>query len=209
MSSVAELDAWSGDLVRRYCAGDVESIDALMTRFRPVIVGAARRHVYSTHDIEDVAQETWLIFVTKAAQIREPERVVGWLRTTATNVARRLAMRSSRMELADDSIIERAQPSFEDDVTALAVDRTRRDAFEEAVEQLSYLDQHLVSLLIDERSLSYGAIGDVLERPIGSIGPSRSRVLDKIRRQPGVKALIDADSADSSADQCLPAAANF
>ena len=58
--------------------------------------GAARRHVYSAHDIDDVVQETWLAFVTKAPQIREPERVVGWLRTTATNLARRAAMRNAR-----------------------------------------------------------------------------------------------------------------
>jgi RNA polymerase sigma factor (sigma-70 family) len=201
MSNGAELDAWSGDLVRRYCAGDVTSIDALMTRFRPVVAGAARRHVYSTHDIEDVIQETWLAFVTKASQIREPERVVGWLRTTATNVARRLAMRNARTELVDDTTIERVLPSFEEDVTTLAVDRSRRDAFEEAVEQLSCPDQHLVSLLIDERGLSYGAIGGLLERPIGSIGPSRARVVDKIRRQPVVKALLEADTTGRGADQ--------
>ena len=196
MPNVAELDAWSGDLVRRYCAGDPTSVDALMARFRPVVAGAARRHVYSAYDVEDVVQETWLTFVTKAPQIREPERVVGWLRTTATNLARRLAMRNARTELVDDTMMEQAQPSFEDEVTTLAVDRTRRDAFEEALEQLSCPDRNLVSLLIDERGLSYGTIGGLLQRPVGSIGPSRARVVDKIRRQAVVKALIEADGLD-------------
>ena len=193
MAPVAELDAWSGDLVRRYCAGDASSVNALMTRFRPVIACAARRHVQSTHDIDDVIQETWVAFVTKAPQIREPERVVGWLRTTATNLARRLAMRNARTDLVDDATIERAQPSFEDDVTSFAVERSRRDAFAAALEELSCPDRRLVGLLIDERGLSYGAIGGLLERPVGSIGPSRARVVDKIRRQPVVKALIDSD----------------
>jgi RNA polymerase sigma factor (sigma-70 family) len=196
MPNVADLDAWSGDLVRRYCAGDPTSIDPLMARFRPVVAGAARRHVYSAHDVEDVVQETWLAFVTKAPQIREPERVVGWLRTTATNLARRLAMRNSRTELIDDTAIERAVPSFEDDVTTLALERSQRDAFEEAVEQLSCPDRHLVSLLIDERGLSYGTIGGLLERPVGSIGPSRQRVVAKIRRQTVVKALLEPDRHD-------------
>jgi len=196
MPNVAEVDSWSGDLVRRYCAGDPTSIDALMARFRPVVAGAARRHVYSAYDVEDVVQETWLTFVTKAPQIREPERVVGWLRTTATNLARRLAMRNARTELVDDTMMEQAQPSFEDEVTTLAVDRTRRDAFEEALEQLSCPDRNLVSLLIDERGLSYGTIGGLLQRPVGSIGPSRARVVDKIRRQAVVKALIEADGLD-------------
>ena len=197
MQPVADLDTWSGDLVRRYCAGDPTSIDALMARFRPVVAGAARRHVYSAHDVEDVVQETWLTFVTKAPQIREPERVVGWLRTTATNLARRLAMRNARTEVVDDATIERALPSFEDEVTSLAVERSRREAFEEAVEQLSCPDRHLVSLLVDERGLSYGAIGGLLERPVGSIGPSRQRVVAKIRRQAVVKALIEADHLDA------------
>jgi RNA polymerase sigma factor (sigma-70 family) len=196
MANVAELDAWSGDLVRRYCAGDPSSIDALMARFRPVVAGAARRHVYSAYDVEDVVQETWLTFVTKAPQIREPERVVGWLRTTATNLARRLAMRNARTDLVDDTMFDQSLPSFEDDVTTLAVDRTRRDAFEEALEQLSCPDRNLVSLLIDERGLSYGTIGGLLQRPVGSIGPSRARVVDKIRRQAVVKALIEADGRD-------------
>jgi RNA polymerase sigma factor (sigma-70 family) len=194
MATTADLDVWSGDLVRRYCAGDPTSIPALMSRFRPVIAGAARRHVYSAHDIDDVIQETWLAFVTKAPQIREPERVVGWLRTTATNLARRIAMRNSRTELVDETTMERVLPSFEDDVTTRAADQSRRDAFGEAVEQLSQREQRLVSLLVDERGLSYGVIGGLLERPIGSIGPSRARVVDKIRRQPVVKAILDADS---------------
>ena len=81
--------------------------------------------------------------------------------------------------------IERALPSFEDEVTTLAVDRSPARRLRGGLEQLSYPDRHLVSLLIDERGLSYGAIGGLLERPIGSIGPSRARVVDKIRRQPG------------------------
>jgi RNA polymerase sigma factor (sigma-70 family) len=196
MSTTAELETWSGDLVRRYCNGDPTSIPALMDRFRPVIAGAARRHVYSAHDIDDVVQETWLAFVTKAPQIREPERVVGWLRTTATNLARRVAMRNARTDLVDETTMERALPSFEDDVTTRATEQSQRHAFEEAVENLSHPDRRLVSLLVDERGLSYGAIGGLLQRPIGSIGPSRARVVDKIRRQPGVKAILDAAGED-------------
>jgi RNA polymerase sigma factor (sigma-70 family) len=192
MPAVVGLDTWSGDLVRRYCAGDTTSIDALMTRFRPVVAGAARRYVYSSHDVDDVVQETWLTFVTKAPQIREPERVVGWLRTTAANLARRLAIRNARTDPVDDATIERALPSFEDEVTGLALEQSRRTAFEEAVEQLSSPERRLVGLLMDERELSYTAIGGLLARPVGSIGPSRSRVLDKIRRHPVVQALLDA-----------------
>ena len=199
MPNVAELDTWSGDLVRRYCDGDTTSINDLMTRFRPVVVCAARRHVYSVYDIDDVVQETWMAFVAHAPDIREPERVVGWLRTTATNVARRLATRNARTDLVDDSEIDRASPSFEDDLTARAVTCSRREAFDDAVDRLSPSDQDLVRLLIDERGLSYGTIGELLARPIGSIGPSRARLLGKLRRHAAVKALLEADAVTATA----------
>jgi len=190
MSDATNIDMWSGELVRRFCAGDRSSVDELMAMFRPVVARAARRYVHSDHDVDDVIQETWMAFVAHAGAIREPERVVGWLRATATNVARRLATRNARVDLVGPEALEGARPSFEDEFATLAETESWRRAFELAVEQLSRSDQDLVRLLIDERGLSYAAIGDLVARPIGSIGPSRARVIDKIRRHPVVRALV-------------------
>ena len=42
--------------------------------------------------------------------------------------------------------------------------------------------QLLLRLLIEENALSYRDLGEVLEMPIGSIGPTRARCLDRLRR---------------------------
>jgi RNA polymerase sigma factor (sigma-70 family) len=203
MPTVPDLDAWSGDLVRRFLAGERDSIDALVAQFRPVVIRAARRHLRGDHDVEDVLQETWMAFVAHASDIREPERVVGWLRATATNVARRIALRNARMDVIDHTTLDWPIPSFEEELTIVATRQTQRTAVEEATQQLPAESRRLVDLLADEQELSYAAIGTLTQRPVGSIGPSRARLLDKIRRHPLVRDLIRAETADAGRHAAL------
>ena len=50
----------------------------------------------------------------------------------------------------------------------------------------------VVALLIADPPLPYADISARLGIPVGSIGPNRSRYLDKMRRHPAVAALINA-----------------
>jgi RNA polymerase sigma factor (sigma-70 family) len=196
MQTAPDTDTWPGELVRRFRKGDGASLHTLMAQFGPAVHRAARRHVRTKYDVEDAAQETWLAFITHADDIREPERVVGWLRSTASNVARRMATRNARAEPVDHDSLPCPSHTFEDEVDDGAVRRTRCTAVGRAVEQLSNDERRLVALLIDERRLSYDTISTLAARPIGSIGPSRARVIDKIRRHPGVRGLLSDDHGD-------------
>jgi DNA-directed RNA polymerase specialized sigma24 family protein len=74
----------------------------------------------------------------------------------------------------------------------LAAEReiTLRDAF-------AHLDprcQQLLGLLVHDPPIPYAEIGAKLGMPVGSIGPSRARCLDKLRRSPPLAALIRAES---------------
>ena len=61
-----------------------------------------------------------------------------------------------------------------------------------AFAQLPPNGQQLISLLIADPPLPYADISARLGIPVGSIGPNRSRYLDKMRRHPAVAALINA-----------------
>ena len=52
----------------------------------------------------------------------------------------------------------------------------------------------MLALLIEDPALSYAEISASLGVPVGSIGPSRRRCLDKLRRHPAITALINADT---------------
>ena len=54
--------------------------------------------------------------------------------------------------------------------------------------------QQLIALLTADPPVSYAEISARLGIPIGSIGPSRSRCLARLRRHPAIAMLIDADA---------------
>ena len=64
----------------------------------------------------------------------------------------------------------------------------RREAFG----QLPPGCQQLLALLIEDPALPYAEISARLGVPVGSIGPSRRRCLDKLRWHPADTALINA-----------------
>ncbi len=48
--------------------------------------------------------------------------------------------------------------------------------------------------------MPYAEISARLGIPVGSIGPSRSRCLDKLRRYPAIAALINAEARNAGVD---------
>jgi DNA-directed RNA polymerase specialized sigma24 family protein len=54
--------------------------------------------------------------------------------------------------------------------------------------------QGLIALLTEDPPLSYAEISARLGIPVGSIGPTRRRCLDKLRRDPAIAALISAEA---------------
>jgi DNA-directed RNA polymerase specialized sigma24 family protein len=47
-------------------------------------------------------------------------------------------------------------------------------------------DRRVVVLLAGERQPDYRSVSRLVNRPIGSIGPTRQRALDRLRRQPSL-----------------------
>jgi len=67
-------------------------------------------------------------------------------------------------------------------------------ALREAFTDLPSGCQQLITLLIADPPVPYAQISAELGIPVGSIGPSRSRCLDKLRHHPAIAALINADT---------------
>jgi DNA-directed RNA polymerase specialized sigma24 family protein len=67
-----------------------------------------------------------------------------------------------------------------------------RAALREAFLHLPPRCQQLIALLTEDPPLSYAEISARLSIPVGSIGPSRSRCLARLRRYPAIAALINA-----------------
>ena len=182
------------DLVARARTGDKQAWDTLVERYAPLIWSICCRHRLGA-DAEDISQSVWLRLVGELDKIRDPAALPGWLATTTRRECLRL-QGASRRPLTDGYVVgaeaipdEQARTAEEELLAA-----ERHAALREAFRDLPPGDQQLILLLIEDPPVPYAGISARLGIPMGSIGPTRRRCLDKLRRHPAIAALIDTDS---------------
>ncbi len=86
-------------LLRRYAAGDPAAFAQLLDRHGPLVYGACRRALGGhAHAAEDAFQATFLVLARKAARLRDPDALPGWLFGVARRVASAARRRDTRQE---------------------------------------------------------------------------------------------------------------
>jgi RNA polymerase sigma factor (sigma-70 family) len=178
-SRVADLAA---DRFRAYRAGDPHAIDAMVESLTPLLWHIVRAYGLDTATAEDVVQNTWMTLVRKADTVVEPQAVLRWLTVTARRDAWRAARATNRMDLTDDVTVldvRETQSGPEEDVLRAADQR----ALWLAVAKLNERCQRLLRVIAFHDRPDYSALSRELGMPMGSIGPTRGRCLDKVRAE--------------------------
>ena len=163
-------------------AGDATAWEALVERYDRLLGVVCRAHRLSDTDAADVKQTTWLRALEHAGRLTAPERFGAWLATVARHECLRVLRRSARVRPCDGEVLER-QPdgAAAPDLRLLASER--EDAVRAAVVALPPRDRRLLGLLYSDAEPSYTDISRRLGMPVGSIGPTRGRVLERLRRE--------------------------
>lgn len=168
------------ELVRLAGSGDRAAWESLVARYERLVWGVARSHRLGDADAADVFQTTWLRLLEHLQDLRNPDALSGWLATTARHECLRvLRHRSRQVPTEDDRIPEVAVPEEIDD--GLLLDE-RDAALWKAFATLSSRCQALLRMLAGDPPPSYEAVSAALDMPIGSIGPTRGRCLQTLRR---------------------------
>lgn len=171
-----------GGLFQRARAGEPEAWDALVDRLGSRVWAVARAYRLGKADAEDVFQVTWMRLVTHLDGIREPDRVGAWLASTARHETLRVLRKSGRqVPSGDDRDFDVADPVAMAPEAAL-VAAERHSAVWEAMAKLPPHCQRLLRLLMADPPPSYDEISAALDMPVGSIGPTRGRCLEHLRR---------------------------
>ncbi len=189
------------DLVTRASRGDQRAWDDLVERYAPLVWSVCRRYQLSSADAEDVHQTVWLQLVSRLDKIRDPAALPGWLATTTRRECLRV-LRAARGPRAVEHVPD--AETIPDQQAGLAdqelLEAERHAALRAALARLPPGYQRLIGKLIEDPPLTYAQIGASLNIPVGSIGPLRGRCLDRLRRDPAIAALIDADAAAAVSD---------
>ena len=183
------------DLVTRARNGDKQAWDALVDRYAPLIWSICRRHRLGRADAEDVGQSVWLQLVSHLDTIRDPAALPGWLATTTRRECRRVVCaargpHTSGQLLDTESIPDEQTRTAEQELLAAE----RQAALCEAFTCLPSSCKQLIAMLIEGPPVPYAEISARLGIPVSSIGPTRHRCLDKLRRYPAIAALINVEA---------------
>jgi RNA polymerase sigma factor (sigma-70 family) len=173
----------AGELARAAAAGDEQAWRALVDRFSALVWTITRSFGLGPAEAADVSQVTWLRLVEHLDQLTDPSRVGAWLGTTAKRECLALIRKRSRgaVPAEDELFVDRVAADVSSPIQRVVADE-RKAVLWEALGSLADRCQRLLRVLMADPPPPYETISDVLEMPIGSIGPTRSRCLAQLRR---------------------------
>jgi len=174
-------------LVRAAAAGDERAWSALVDRFSKLVWAIARNHRLCADDAAEVSQTTWLRLAEHIDRLQDPSKVGGWLATTARHESLRVLRGAGRQIPMGDDMPEPDRPAPAVDEELLRNERDRM--LWQAFSRLPARDQALLRLLISDPMPSYEEIGAAMGMPVGSVGPTRARCLERLRREAEVAEL--------------------
>ncbi len=175
-------------LVAQCLAGDHAAWEALITRYQRLIYSIPIKARLSQEDVADIFQSVCLKLYEKLNTIRDGERISSWLITTTSRECWRISARNRRDAIPAGFDDDNNSNLVEIPATGLLADQ-EREAHEQqhqvrqAVEALPDRCRELITMLFyHEGDLSYVDIAGRMKMPVPSIGPTRARCLEKLRK---------------------------
>jgi RNA polymerase sigma factor (sigma-70 family) len=163
------------ELVERCLKGDETAWTLLIDRYQRLIYSVARALCQDPDDTADVFQSTCLDLYKGLADLRDVKALPAWLIT----VTRRRAIAVLKARIPIPAVEEPEPPASLDVVGAIE----REHALELALDQCPERCRELINLLyFNANQPSYVDISEKLGIPVASIGPTRARCLDKLRK---------------------------
>ena len=173
-------------LVEACLEGDQSAWDQLIDDHAQLVYAVARRQGLGESDVEDVFQAVFMNLFRSLSRVRDAESIPKWLITSAKRESWRVArwQRETPMSALGDP--ESAPPrsdsasTDENDIEQFENEHTLRLALSQVGRPCTEL---LTALFASSGPENYESVAQSLGMPIGSIGPTRSRCLSKLRKR--------------------------
>ncbi len=178
----------TGQLVRGAAGGDEDAWRTLVARFSSLVWSVARAHRLPNADAADVFQTTWLRLAEHIGRIERPDRIGAWLATAARRECLQHLRSAARALPTDDMDRFDLTPAGSNptEEAVLEAEKEREDAARatalwQAFGQLPGRCRDLLRVLMASPPPSYAEVAAALGLPLGSIGPTRARCLQRLR----------------------------
>jgi RNA polymerase sigma factor (sigma-70 family) len=182
-------------LIHRAAEGDRAAWHAIVDEYAGLVWSVVRGFRLGDAQAADAVQTTWLRLIEHVAAIRDPECLPGWLRTTTRRVCLETIRSAGRehpvAEHWEDARPASHRPDAEDGPESCSIRQEQQRLVRAALAALPERHQVLLSLLVASPPVSYEEISEQLGMPIGSIGPTRARILARLREALAAQDLFD------------------
>jgi RNA polymerase sigma factor (sigma-70 family) len=168
-------------LVERAREADQGAWEELVARFGGMIAATGRRYRLTPSDVSELQQITWLRLVENLHRIEQPERLGGWLATTARRESLQLLRRAAKYRSGADQMLANMADQRLPDPDARPIAEERDVVIRAAWERLRPRCQALLSQLMKDDPMGYKDLSKLMNMPVGSIGPTRARCLEHLR----------------------------
>jgi RNA polymerase sigma factor (sigma-70 family) len=169
------------ELISLCLEGDGSAWETLIQRYRRLIHSIPVQFGFSSADIADVFQSICVKLLEHLHEIKAEKKIAGWLITTTTRYCLRVRVLRARESLSETGNFEES-PEDVSNIEELRLQIEQQQAIRDAVGELTGRCTDLISLLyLEAEPPSYQEIGQRLNMPVASIGPTRARCLEKLR----------------------------
>jgi RNA polymerase sigma factor (sigma-70 family) len=165
--------------------GESWAWDALVERYKRLVYSVALRAGLQHNDAADVFQSVFAVLLESLHALRDPQGLGAWLITTSKRTSWSMLRRQQREAPSGNWLTTPAaatgrgedKPDWDEERWADQV------LVREALERLGERCKRLLWMLYYDRTdPSYERVSRELGIPLGSIGPTRARCLQKMRR---------------------------
>ena len=170
-------------LVTRAAASDQGAWDEIVDRYAPLVWSICTGFRLSNHDIEDVAQNVWLLLVGQLGTLREPAALPGWLATTTRRECLRVVTAARKSERLGTELDEATQFVADTVIDEEILVAERNAALRAAFAELSQPCHQLLSMLISDPPPAYADVSKALGIPHRVVGELREFGVDVVPRE--------------------------
>jgi RNA polymerase sigma factor (sigma-70 family) len=168
----------NAELVELAAQGDNRAWAEIVLRYRGLVTAVVRTFRLQDADARDAEQRTWLRLVEHLRSLRDPNRLGGWLSTTASRECLRILREAQGVVAVEMDAV----PDPESGVEERVVDADTAARLWRIVAALPPRGRTIMNALFAEEPRPYAEVAQSTGIPIGSLGPSRARLIDRVRR---------------------------
>jgi RNA polymerase sigma factor (sigma-70 family) len=176
-----DLDA---RLVGRCVDGDAKAWEALVRRHERLVYSIGRSYRLGDEDMGDVFQDVFTALLKGMPRMRDGRTLVRWISSTTERIARATALRRRREAAREDHEAETFD-RLTDTGEAVGADLERVERQHQVRMAMGAISERckrlLEALYYEDPTPSYGELATRLGVPVGSLGPTRARCMERMR----------------------------